>query len=124
MPWFWANLTATPGSIVRVTPAFTVTVPVTRVMAGGKVEVPTIEGTIIKVPLAGRNPNRPIAVRGKGMPVLKSTDRGNLRVHLEFEVPQELTAEQQDLVNRLDESVSEAQTPAYTDYLRKLGGPR
>src|SRR6185312_6906757 len=68
-------------------------VPISMVQAslGGEFEVPTIEGgkTRVKVP-EGTQSGRRFRLHGKGMPVLRSRQTGDLYVQVVVETPQKL----------------------------------
>ena len=80
---------------------------------GFEAEVPTLEGDIVplKVP-AGTQNGRVFALRGKGVPRLHGSGRGDLRVVASVMVPTELTDEQRDLLRRLADSFG---TPVFPD---------
>jgi molecular chaperone DnaJ len=68
---------------------------------GTTVEVPTVDGTIdVEVP-AGTQPHEAIVVRGQGMPALRGSRRGNLRVVVNVIVPRHLESDQRDLYEQL-----------------------
>jgi molecular chaperone DnaJ len=76
-------------------------VPISIVTAalGGGFEVPTIEGgkTRVKVP-EGTQSGRRFRLRGKGMPVLRSDEIGDMYVEVVVETPQKLTKRQRELL--------------------------
>jgi molecular chaperone DnaJ len=76
-------------------------VPISMVTAalGGEFEVPTIEGemTRLKVP-AGTQSGRRFRLHGKGMPVLRSKQVGDMYVQVIVETPQNLTKRQKELL--------------------------
>lgn len=76
-------------------------VPVSMVSAalGGEFEVPTIEGgkARVKIP-PGTQSGRRFRITGKGMPVLRSKQAGDLYVQVVVETPQNLTKKQKDLL--------------------------
>lgn len=76
-------------------------VPISMVTAalGGEFEVPTIEGemTRLKVP-AGTQSGRRFRLHGKGMPVLRSKQVGDMYVQVIVETPQNLTRRQKELL--------------------------
>src|SRR5215207_2754994 len=70
---------------------------------GGDVKVPSLDGvTMLKVP-AGTQSGMVFKLKGKGMPVLNSTARGDLMARLTIAVPQKLTPEQKKKVEELAE---------------------
>jgi molecular chaperone DnaJ len=97
-----------------------VTVPITVVEAlrGATIEVPTLDGTKkIKVP-AGTSHGTVQRLRGAGPP-RPGGGKGNtdIRYRLEIDVPGELTAEQEEAVEKLAEAMNGADPRA--DLLRK-----
>jgi molecular chaperone DnaJ len=74
---------------------------------GVTVSVPTPEGDLeLELP-AGVQPGEVRVVRGRGMPSLQSSRRGDLRVHVEVEIPRKLDAEQRTLLAELGERLDE-----------------
>jgi molecular chaperone DnaJ len=83
-----------------------VTVPITipEALRGGTIEVPTLEGTKkIKVP-AGTRHGTVQRLRGEGPPKPKGVGRGDIRYRLEIDIPDELSEEQAEAVEKLAES--------------------
>ncbi|HEV7771495.1 MAG TPA: molecular chaperone DnaJ [Solirubrobacterales bacterium] len=83
-----------------------VTVPITipEALRGGTIEVPTLEGTKkIKVP-AGTRHGTVQRLRGEGPPKPKGKGRGDIRYRLEIDVPDELSEEQAEAVEKLAEA--------------------
>jgi molecular chaperone DnaJ len=76
-------------------------VPISMVQAalGGDFEAPTIDGgkTRVKVP-EGSQSGRRFRLHGKGMPVLRSRQVGDMYVQIVVETPQKLTKKQRDLL--------------------------
>jgi len=68
---------------------------------GGEIEVPGLEGPErVQVP-AGAQPQDTLVLRGKGLPRLRRSGRGDLVVHLKVVVPRRLSAHQRELVEQL-----------------------
>jgi molecular chaperone DnaJ len=76
-------------------------VPISMVAAalGGEFEVPTIDGgnTRVKVP-EGTQSGRRFRLAGKGMPILRSKQSGDMYVQVVVETPQKLTKRQRELL--------------------------
>jgi len=87
-------------------------VPISIVTAslGGEFEVPAIDGgmTRVKVP-AGTQSGRRFRLQGKGMPVLRSKQTGDMYVQVIVETPQNLTKRQKELLMEFDR-LSSAET--------------
>ncbi len=76
-------------------------VPISMVQAalGGEFTVRTLDGTESRVSIPeGAQSGRQLRLRGKGMPILRSRDAGDLFVQLNVETPQNLTRRQRELL--------------------------
>jgi len=74
---------------------------------GGTLEVPTLDGSAsVELP-AGAQPGEVLTLRGAGMPSLRRGRQGDLRVVVNVVVPRRLSDEQRELMERLNESLSE-----------------
>ena len=96
--------------------------PVSFVTAalGGSIEVPTLDGGRAKVSIPeGTQPGRQFRLRGKGMPVLRSAQKGDLYVEVAVETPVKLTKRQKELLREF-EAESRSRHPARG---RRLPGP-
>jgi molecular chaperone DnaJ len=83
-----------------------VTVPITiaEALRGGTIVVPTLEGTKkIKVG-RGTKHGSIQRLRGEGAPRAKDRGKGDIRYRLEIEMPEELTAEQEEAAEKLAEA--------------------
>jgi len=68
---------------------------------GVEIEVPTLDGSEkLKVP-AGAQPGDTLTVKGKGLPRVRRSGRGDLLVHLKVVVPRKLTAKHRELLKAL-----------------------
>ncbi len=98
-------------------------VPVSMVTAslGGEFEVPTIDGgrTKVKVP-EGTQSGRRFRLTGKGMPVLRSRQSGDMYVQVMVETPQKLTKKQRDLLAEFERLSSSETQPESTGFLGKV----
>jgi DnaJ-class molecular chaperone len=84
-----------------------VALPATEAMLGTTISVPTLDGEReIEVP-AGTQPGSQQVLRGEGLPRLGGGRRGNQRVIFNVIVPANLSEEQRELVERLDETIEE-----------------
>lgn len=71
---------------------------------GAEVEVPTVTGATARVRIApGTQSGRLLRLRGRGLPHLQSTTRGDLIVRVAVWTPTRLTNEQEKLLRRLAE---------------------
>jgi molecular chaperone DnaJ len=89
-----------------------VPISMARAALGGSVEVPTIEGekTKVKIPEATQT-GRQFRLRGKGMPVLRSSMKGDLYIQVVVETPQNLTRRQRELLQEFEELSSTENHP-------------
>jgi molecular chaperone DnaJ len=98
-------------------------VPISMVQAalGGEFEVPTIEGgkTRVKVP-EGTQSGRRFRLQGKGMPVLRSRQTGDMYVQVVVETPQKLTKRQRELLNEFEKLSSQDTHPESTGFFGKV----
>jgi molecular chaperone DnaJ len=98
-------------------------VPVSLVTAaiGGEFEVPTIDGgkTRVKVP-EGTQSGRRFRLQGKGMPVLRARQSGDMYVQVVVETPQNLTKKQRELLAEFDRLSSTATQPESSGFLGKV----
>jgi molecular chaperone DnaJ len=98
-------------------------VPVSMVTAamGGDIEVPTIDGnkSRVKVP-EGTQSGRRFRLSGKGMPVLRARQSGDMYVQVVVETPQNLTKKQRELLAEFDRLSSSSTQPESTGFLGKV----
>jgi len=98
-------------------------VPVSLVTAalGGEFEVPTIDGgkTRVKVP-EGMQTGRRFRLQGKGMPVLRSRQSGDMYVQVVVETPQKLTKKQRELLAEFDSLSSTETQPESSGFFGKV----
>ncbi|HEV3162098.1 MAG TPA: molecular chaperone DnaJ [Xanthobacteraceae bacterium] len=98
-------------------------VPVSMVAAslGGEFEVPTIDGgkTKVKVP-EGTQSGRRFRLAGKGMPVLRSRQSGDMYVQVVVETPQQLTKKQRELLAEFERLSSSETQPESSGFLGKV----
>lgn len=74
---------------------------------GGDVEIPTIEGTKLKVKIdSGTQPGKTLRLRGKGLPAVQGYGRGmgDLVVNISVYVPKTLSREEKETLARLRDS--------------------
>ncbi len=72
---------------------------------GGDVELPTLDGTVsLKVP-AGTQSGKVFRLRGKGVVTVRDPRQGDLFAQVAVETPVNLTAEQKELLEQLEDSL-------------------
>ncbi len=98
-------------------------VPISMVTAalGGNFDVPTIDGgqTKVKVP-EGTQSARRFRLSGKGMPVLRSRERGDMYVQVRVETPQKLTKKQKELLQEFEKNSSNETQPEAEGFFAKV----
>ncbi|MBC7670053.1 MAG: molecular chaperone DnaJ [Gemmatimonadaceae bacterium] len=105
----------------------TVPVPMTVAALGGDIEAPCLLGgetcdgncrITVKVP-EGAQTGKTVRLKGKGMPSLRSRQRGDLVVELFVETPTHLSARQKELLVELATLSSEKQNPKSANFVGK-----
>ncbi|HWP27406.1 MAG TPA: molecular chaperone DnaJ [Xanthobacteraceae bacterium] len=98
-------------------------VPISMVTAalGGEFEVPSIDGgkARVKVP-PGTQSGRRFRLAGKGMPVLRSKQVGDLYVQVMVETPQNLTKRQRELLAEFERLSSKETQPEASGFFAKV----
>jgi molecular chaperone DnaJ len=98
-------------------------VPISMVTAalGGEFQVPTVEGSKAKVVVPeATQTGKQIRLRGKGMPVLRSREHGDMYVQLFVETPKNLTRRQRELLAEFDEQSSKETQPESSGFFAKV----
>ncbi|MFZ3005240.1 MAG: molecular chaperone DnaJ [Phenylobacterium sp.] len=105
----------------------TVPVPMTVAALGGDIEAPCLLGgencdgnckIEVKVP-EGSQTGRTVRLKGRGMPSLRSRERGDLIVELFVETPTRLSARQKELMRELSDLCGEQQHPKSASFIGK-----
>jgi molecular chaperone DnaJ len=98
-------------------------VPISMVQAalGGEFSLGLIDGTETKVKVSeGTQTGKQFKVRGKGMPVLRTRDFGDLYVQAVVETPQNLTRRQRELLAEFDQESSHKTHPESAGFFAKM----
>jgi molecular chaperone DnaJ len=85
--------------------------PITMTTAalGGDIDVPTLDGKKAKVTIpAGTQSGKQLRLRGKGMPLMRSSTRGDLFIEIFVETPVNLNKKQEELLRDLDTSLGKS----------------
>ena len=85
----------------------TVSIPATEAMLGTTVTVATLDGEEEIEVVAGTQPGHQYVLKGLGLPRLSGRRRGNQRVMLDVVVPTNLSDEQRELAEQLDETLED-----------------
>ena len=98
-------------------------VPISMVTAaiGGEFEVPAIDGSQarVKVP-AGTQAGRRFRLSGKGMPVLRAKQTGDMYVQVAVETPQNLTKRQRELLAEFEKLSSDQTQPESAGFFSRV----
>ena len=88
---------------------------------GGELRVPMMDGEmkVVSVP-EGTQSGKQIKLRGKGMPVLRSRDHGDLYIQVSVETPQKLTARQKELLKEFEAESSKDTQPESAGFFNKM----
>ncbi|MBV8185669.1 MAG: molecular chaperone DnaJ [Alphaproteobacteria bacterium] len=82
-------------------------VPISMVQAtlGGNIEVPALDNKMarINVPAGAQNGHQ-FRLRGKGMPIMRSTQRGDMYIEIIVETPTNLTPKQKELLKEFEKA--------------------
>jgi molecular chaperone DnaJ len=101
-------------------------VNVAQAALGAEVDIPTVDGPAkLKIP-ASTQPGKVLRLRGKGVPHLRGSGRGDQLVIVNVEIPSHLNSEQRDLFEKLAKSLGSEVRPqerSFLDWLKEtLGG--
>jgi molecular chaperone DnaJ len=98
-------------------------VPISFVQAalGGEFTVRTLDGgdAKVKIPEATQS-GRQLKLRGKGMPILRSRDFGDLYIQAVVETPQNLTRRQRELLQEFETESSQKTHPESAGFFAKM----
>ena len=98
-------------------------VPISMVTAalGGEISVPTLNGGEAKLRLPdGVQTGKQFRMKGKGMPVLRGREFGDLHIQAVVETPQSLTRRQRELLVEFDKESSSATQPESSGFFAKV----
>lgn len=103
-----------------------VSINIAQASLGAEIEIPTVDGkTSLKVP-PGTQPGKVFTLKGKGVPHLKSSGRGNQLVVVTVEIPSRLDDTQRRLLEELAKTLGTDVIPTdknFMDILKEvLGG--
>jgi molecular chaperone DnaJ len=80
-------------------------IPITTAILGGQIKVPTLDGSVmLKVPTETQT-GRTFRLKGKGVKSVRSNRPGDLMVRVTVETPVNLTREQRELVEQLQDTL-------------------
>jgi molecular chaperone DnaJ len=82
-------------------------VPISMVQAtlGGSIEVPTLDGKMARINIpAGAQGGHQFRLRAKGMPIVRSSQRGDMYIEITVETPTNLTSKQKELLKEFEKA--------------------
>jgi len=100
-------------------------IPVSMITAalGGQFEVATLDSSKARVKIPeGTQTGKQFRLKGKGMPVLRSNNQGDLYIQVVTETPQKLTRKQRDLLEEFEKLSSEENSPESTGFFSRMKG--
>jgi len=88
---------------------------------GGNIEVPALKGArvTLKIP-EGTQAGKQFRLKGKGMPVLRASQHGDLYIQVTVETPVNLTKKQRQLLQEFDAGSTEKTSPESTGFLARV----
>lgn len=98
-------------------------VPIAMTVAalGGTIEVPTLDGSRVKMPVpAGTETGKQFRLKGKGMSVLRQNIPGDLYIQVEVETPKNLTRRQRELLAEFDKESSGVTHPESAGFFGRV----
>ncbi|MCB1445084.1 MAG: molecular chaperone DnaJ [Rhizobiaceae bacterium] len=99
----------------------TVTIPMVTAALGGKFEISTLDNTKSRVTVPEGTPTgKQFRLKGKGMPVLRSHQQGDLYVQIVVETPQKLTKRQRELLEEFQTLSSKENNPESTGFFARM----
>jgi molecular chaperone DnaJ len=82
----------------------TIPISITQAVLGAEISFDSFDGEeTLRIP-EGTQPGTRFRIRGRGVPRVNSSGRGDLYVHIEVRVPERLTKEQRRLFEQLSET--------------------
>lgn len=98
-----------------------VPISITTAALGGQFDVPTLEGskTRVKVP-DGTQTGKQFRLKGKGMPVLRSAQTGDMYIQVVVETPTSLSRRQRELLEEFEQASSAENTPESAGFFARI----
>jgi molecular chaperone DnaJ len=87
---------------------------------GAEIDIPGLDGDVlVRIP-EGTQSGKEFRIRGKGVPHLNESGRGDLVVQVLIQTPKKLTRNQRELVRQLQESLAVENKPASRNMISKM----
>ncbi|TIU29454.1 MAG: molecular chaperone DnaJ, partial [Mesorhizobium sp.] len=98
-----------------------VPISMTTAALGGSFEVTTLDGTQTKVKVPeGTQNGRQFRLKGKGMPVLRQPNVGDLYIQTAVETPQNLSRRQRELLEEFEQLSSKDNSPQSSGFFARM----
>jgi molecular chaperone DnaJ len=98
-----------------------VPISMTRAALGGEISVHAIDGSEVKLKVSeGTQSGKQIKAKGKGMPVLRGREHGDLHVQISVETPQNLTKRQKELLAEFEKESSHQTHPEAMGFFGRM----
>jgi len=99
---------------------------IAQAVLGAEIHVPTVDGQdeILNIP-SGTQPGRMFNMRGKGVPRIRQSGRGDQRVIVNVDIPKKLSPEQRELFEKLAKTLGTTPKPqqkGFLDWLNEAFG--
>lgn len=96
-------------------------ISMTTAALGGQFEVACLDGSKsrVKVP-EGTQSGKQFRLRSKGMPIMRSSDQGDLYIQVATETPQNLNKRQRELLEEFEQISSENNSPQSTGFFSRM----
>lgn len=89
-----------------------------QAILGSKIEFETLDGKVeVEIP-PGSQPGSTISLRAKGLPSLKSKERGDMLLKLTVKLPKKLGKDEEELLRQIAKSAGEPVSPSKTFFRR------
>jgi molecular chaperone DnaJ len=99
----------------------TVPISMTTAALGGTFDVGTLDATKSRVTVPeGTQAGKQFRLKGKGMPVLRSAQKGDLYIQVQIETPQKLTKRQRELLQEFEQLSSKENNPETSGFFARM----
>ncbi|MBS0240725.1 MAG: molecular chaperone DnaJ [Proteobacteria bacterium] len=98
-----------------------VPIAMTTAALGGSIDVPLLDQTRVAVSVpAGTETGKQFRIKGKGMPVLRSSTKGDMYIQVEVETPKSLTRRQRELLQEFEKESHKETSPASSGFFSRM----
>jgi molecular chaperone DnaJ len=98
-----------------------VPISMTTAALGGNVDVPTVDGNRVRMPVpSGTENGKQFRLKSKGMPVLRSKVQGDMYIQVDVETPKNLSRRQRELLEQFAQESNTETNPASDGFFSKV----